>query len=644
MNKMDGKSKDLLKENIKQLKQLFPEVCCEDKIDFEKLKQVLGEYVEDDKERYNFTWNRKGHSLRLSQTPSLGTLRPCKEDSKDWDSTQNLYIEGDNLEVLKLLQKSYYGKVKMIYIDPPYNTGNDFVYPDDFSKSIESYKEITGQLDEEHISLTTNSESAGRYHTDWLNMMYPRLRLARGLLSNDGVIFISIDDNEIDNLKKICGEVLGENNFIAAINWKGRGGRQDSKYFAAVHEYILCYAKNKDFFVAGEEIKSDDIYPKYDQERNRYYKTQLLRKWGSNSRREDRPNLYYPIKAPDGTDVYPFFREKDSPQSLKSGKLEGCWRHGETTMKKNIDEGKVEFAKDNDGEWIAYEKIFAPGEGKEKTKKYTTWIDDSNDGSKFIKNIFGAAVFDYPKSVNLIKRFLKMSNVKEHDIALDFFSGSATTAHAVMQLNAEDGGDRRFIMVQLPEVCGEKTEAYKAGYNNICEIGKERIRRAGEKIKAEIEEENVQLKIGEEPKKVPDIGFRVFKLDSSNLKKWQPDYDNLEKTLLDSIENYEEGRSELDVVYEIILKMGLDLTYPVDELNVNGRTIYSVAFGALMICLDDHITKEIADGMISLYQEYQPELWKVVFKDNGFEDDSAKTNIKEQLKAAGLEEDAFTTI
>ena len=644
MNKMDGKSKDLLKENIKQLKQLFPEVCCEDKIDFDKLKQMLGEYVEDDKERYNFTWNGKGRSLRLSQTPSPGTLRPCKEESKDWDSTQNLYIEGDNLEVLKLLQKSYYGKIKMIYIDPPYNTGNDFVYPDDFSKSIESYKEITGQLDEEHISLTTNSESAGRYHTDWLNMMYPRLRLARGLLSNDGVIFISIDDNEIDNLKKICGEVLGENNFIAAINWKGRGGRQDSKYFAAVHEYILCYAKNKDFFVAGEEIKSDDIYPKYDQERNRYYKTQLLRKWGSNSRREDRPNLYYPIKAPDGTDVYPFFREKDSPQSLKAGKLEGRWRHGETTMKKNIDEGKVEFAKDNDGEWIAYEKIFAPGEGEEKTKKYTTWIDDSNDGSKFIKNIFGAAVFDYPKSVNLIKRFLKMSNVKEHDIALDFFSGSATTAHAVMQLNAEEGGDRRFIMVQLPEVCGEKTEAYKAGCKNICEIGKERIRRAGEKIKAQIEEENAQLKIDEEPKKIPDIGFRVFKLDSSNLKKWQPDYDDLEKTLLDSIENYVEGRSELDVVYEIILKMGLDLTYPVDELDVNGRKIYSVAFGALMICLDDHITKEIADGMISLYQEYQPELWKVVFKDNGFEDDSAKTNIKEQLKAAGLEEDAFTTI
>ena len=644
MRQINGKSMDILENNKEKIKKIFPEVCCEDKIDFDKLKQVLGEYVDDDKERYNFTWNGKGRSLRLSQTPSLGTLRPCKEESKDWDSTQNLYIEGDNLEVLKLLQKSYYGKVKMIYIDPPYNTGNDFVYPDDFSKSIESYKEITGQLDEEYVSLTTNSESAGRYHTDWLNMMYPRLRLARGLLSDDGAIFISIDDNEIDNLKKICGEVFGENNFIASINWKGRGGRQDSKYFAAIHEYILCYSKNKDFFVAGEEIKSDDIYPKYDQERNRYYKTQLLRKWGSNSKREDRPNLYYPIKAPDGTDVYPFFREKDSIQSSKLERFDGRWRHSETTMKKNIEEGKVEFVQDSDGEWIAYEKIFAPDEGEEKTKKYTTWIDDSNDGSKYIKNIFGSAVFDYPKSVDLIKHFLKMSNIKENDLVMDFFSGSATTAHAVMQLNAEDGGNRRFIMVQLPEVCGEKTEAYKAGYKNICEIGKERIRRAGEKIKAQIEEENAQLKIDEEPKKVPDIGFRVFKLDSSNLKKWQPDYDDLEKTLLDSIENYVEGRSELDVVYEIILKMGLDLTYPVDELDVNGRKIYSVAFGALMICLDDHITKEIADGMISLYQKYQPELWKVVFRDNGFENDSAKTNIKEQLKAAGLEEDAFTTI
>lgn len=270
-------------------------------------------------------------------------------------------------------------------------------------------------------------------------------------------------------------------------------------------------------------------------------------------------------------------------------------------------------------------------------------VDSAENGKKELNDLMEKKIgFDTVKPVDLIIELLK--HLDKDMLILDFFSGSATTAHAVMQLNAEDGGDRRFIMVQLPEVCGEKTEAYKAGYKNICEIGKERIRRAGEKIKAEVEEENAQLKMGEEPKKIPDIGFRVFKLDSSNLKKWQPDYDDLEKTLLDSIENYVEGRSELDVVYEIILKMGLDLTYPVDELDLNGRKIYSVAFGALMICLDDHITKEIADGMISLYQEYQPELWKVVFKDNGFEDDSAKTNIKEQLKAAGLEEDAFTTI
>ena len=342
----------------------------------------------------------------------------------------------------------------------------------------------------------------------------------------------------------------------------------------------------------------------------------------------------YEIETPSGRKVLP-------PNGY-------CWRLDKETFMKYKMDNRIWFGEN--GENVPRIKRFL-SEVKQGITPMTIWkyadVGHSQEASQELKKIFDdKSLFTYPKPVRLLKRCMQLysNNSGENDIILDFFSGSATAAHAVMQLNAEDGGDRRFIMVQLPEVCGEKTEAYKAGYNNICEIGKERIRRAGEKIKAEIEEENVQLKIGEEPKKVPDIGFRVFKLDSSNLKKWQPDYDDLEKTLLDSIENYEDGRSELDVVYEIILKMGLDLTYPVDELDVNGRTIYSVAFGALMICLDDHITKEIADGMISLYQEYQPELWKVVFKDNGFEDDSAKTNIKEQLKAAGLEEDAFTTI
>ena len=640
MNKMDGKSKDLLKENIEQLKQLFPEVCCEDKIDFDKLKQVLGEYVDDDRERYNFTWNGKGRSLRLSQTPSLGTLRPCKEDSKEWDSTQNLYIEGDNLEVLKLLQKSYYGKVKMIYIDPPYNTGNDFVYPDDFDDSIEHYKEITGQIDSEGNKQSTNPETNGRFHTDWLNMMYPRLKLARNLLSKEGVLFVSIDVHEIENLIKIGKEVFGELNYINALKWKRK--KQPSflsKHIAPVMEYVLIFAKDSMSLEKLSVEKVSDSTKKVinisNQESERIFKEGVEVK-----------GLHNGIIPKGSYDIKTMKVEYMNDIVVKNGrtvvpvKVKAKFLNTQERITEFIDNGLL-FITSKMGL-----RRYVSEDEKEKEKAITDLLvdwGDNQDSENEQLEMFGEKFFDYTKPINLLYNLTK-SCTKNNDIILDFFSGSATTAHAVMQLNAEDGGDRRFIMVQLPEVCGEKTEAYKAGYKNICEIGKERIRRAGDKIKAQIEEENAQLKIDDEPKKVPDIGFRVFKLDSSNLKKWHPDYDDLEKTLLDSIENYVEGRSELDVVYEIILKMGLDLTYPIDELDVNGRKIYSVAFGALMICLDDHITKEIADGMISLYKEYQPELWKVVFKDNGFENDSAKTNIKEQLKAAGLEEDAFTTI
>lgn len=663
MNKMDGKSKDLLKENIEQMKQLFPEVCCEDKIDFDKLKQVLGEYVDDDRERYNFTWNGKGRSLRLSQTPSLGTLRPCKEESKDWDSTQNLYIEGDNLEVLKLLQKSYYGKIKMIYIDPPYNTGNDFIYKDDFTQSIESYKEVTGQLDEEHTPITTNSESSGRYHTDWLNMMYPRLRLARNLMSKEGIVFIYIDEHEICNLSKICDEVFGENNSLGTVIWDKRNPKGDSKGISYQHESILIYAKNRECFLKNNIMQrpkknAEKILQKSKLFYNRICENYTLEecnidfgKWVQTqsdfsggekayNKIDSKGNVYravsmaWPNKNPAPSNY--FFKLKHPITGGDCALPSRGWRYPDSTMQELLEKGVILFGKDEctvpNRKYLLKDNMF---------ENITSLLYYGGSDTELLAKL--EIPFDTPKVVEICKEHIQAFTGK-HDIILDFFSGSATTAHAVMQLNAEDGGNRRFIMVQLPEVCGEKTEAYKAGYKNICEIGKERIRRAGEKIKAEIEEENAQLKIDEEPKKVPDIGFRVFKLDSSNLKKWQPDYDDLEKTLLDSIENYVEGRSELDVVYEIILKMGLDLTYPVDELDVNGRKIYSVAFGALMICLDDHITKEIADGMISLYQEYQPELWKVVFKDNGFENDSAKTNIKEQFKAAGLEEDAFTTI
>lgn len=362
---LNGKTPDIADENIQRLREIFPDVFTEEKVDFEKLQQVLGNYIETNDERYNFLWNGKARALRLAQTPSMGTLRSCKEESKNWDTTENLYIEGDNLEVLKLLQKSYHGKVKMIYIDPPYNTGKDFIYPDNFKDSIENYKAITGQVDDDGNKVSSNSETSGRYHTDWLNMMYPRLRLARNLLIDDGVIFISIDDSEHHNLKKVCDEVYGENNFICIFNRKGSGGRQDSKHFAVVHEYILCYARNADHFISGKEQKEDGVYPFYDKERKEKYKTQLLRKWGENSKRSDRPNLFYPIVDPDGDDFYPMLPDGE----------ESCWRWSKIKMADEIKDRRVEFKK-RDGNWVAYEKIFEPLDKTQNTKHKTVYYLD----------------------------------------------------------------------------------------------------------------------------------------------------------------------------------------------------------------------------------------------------------------------------
>lgn len=508
MEKLDMKTPDMTTVNVQKIAKLFPQCVTERMgsngkpelaIDFEKLRAELSsEVMEAGEERYQFTWPEKRAANRLANTPSTMTLRPCREESVDFDNTENLYIEGDNLEVLKLLRENYLGKVKMIYIDPPYNTGSDFVYNDDFKQSNEDFAERAGFTDEDGNQtidpMQRNTEANGRFHTDWLNMIYPRLKVARDLLSDDGVIFISIDDNEVQNLRKVCDEVFGASNFVSTINWRRSGGRQDSKYYAVVHEYILCYAKTISNFTAGEEIKEGDVYPKYDEERKRYYKTILLRKWGSNSLRENRPNLYYPIKGPDGSDVYPkiFSVVGDSaPTTLNI--IQGRWRWGRETMGKAINEGRIEFKRNEWGEWVAYEKVFAPLEGEEKTKKYSTWIDDVGNGTNTIKGLFDKILFDYSKSQEMIARFITMAGVEE-GIILDFFSGSATTAHAVMQLNAEDGGNRKFIMVQLPEVTDEKSEARKAGYTNICEIGKERIRRAGRKIKEELETKQAKQK------------------------------------------------------------------------------------------------------------------------------------------------------
>lgn len=632
MTKLDGKTPDLAAENIEQLRQIFPDIFEEGKIDFDKLKQVLGEYVDDEKERYNFTWNGKGKALRLAQTPTTGTLRPCEAESKNWDDTQNLYIEGDNLEVLKLLQKSYHGKIKMIYIDPPYNTGGDFVYPDDFSDSIENYKRITGQIDDEGKRLGTNSEFNGRYHTDWLNMIYPRLRLARNLLKNDGLIFISINENEVVNLYKICDDIFGENNRVATFVWKNKyGPGAFTRGVASLHEYILCYAKvypeNIEAVLSEEEIKNYKLKDeKYDIRGG--YITQPL----ATKSKDDRPNLVYPL-IHNGIEIWP-----DKQWIWERNRLYAAYQNNDIVI--NEKNGKYS---------VRFKQYLKDENGQIRKGKPLSIITScfNQDGTKEMESFLGRGVFDFPKPSRLIKDFLSFTvngSDDKNELILDFFSGSGSTADAVMQLNAEDGGNRKFIMVQLPEPCAEGTEAAKAGYKNICEIGKERIRRAGEKIKAEIEEQNTQLKIGEEPKKVPDIGFKVFKLDNSNLKQWQPDYDDLETTLFDSISNYVDGRSELDVVYEIMLKMGMELTWPLETHTIGGKNVYEIGMGALMICLDDHITTEVAEGMVALHKELSPETWRVVFKDNGFADDSAKVNIKEILKSAGLEEDAFTTV
>ena len=643
---LTGKTPDIGEENIKKLMTMFPEVVTEGKVDFEKLKQVLGEYVDDSNERYNFTWNGKGRALRLSQTPSLGTLRPCKEESKDWDTTQNLYIEGDNLEVLKLLQKSYYGKIKMIYIDPPYNTGNDFVYKDDFHDSLENYKRITGQVDGNGKAISTNTETSGRYHTDWLNMMYPRLRLSRNLLTDDGVIFISIDDNEVANLKKICNEVFGEDNYVADVIMRSNPrGSQEPFGISREHEYLVCYAKSPQgiYSIVGQKRDDDDSEFNFTLENGKKARLLGLRKRGGDWRRSDRPNMFYPLYVnPNDNSVSVEKTETHFIEvlPLRPDGEESRWTWGIDTAKERISDlyGK-EIIRNGERTFDIYriDPLESPDGSIKREKLKSVWLDKElnyQSARQYLRELFGSSeIFDFPKPPEMLIKLLSSLNAND-GIILDFFSGSATTAHAVMQLNAEDGGNRKFIMVQLPEPTDEKSEAYKAGYMNICEIGKDRIRRAGEKIKEKYKDkENIESL---------DTGFKVFKLDTSNIRKWQPDYNNLEQSLMDYVDNFVEGRTEFDVVYEIMLKYGLDLTYPVDEFTIAGKKVYSIGYGMLMICLDNEITTEVAKGILAKIKELSPESSRVVFKDNGFKSDSNKTNIKEILKSGGIEE--FITI
>lgn len=576
---------DVTGSNIDIIAQLFPQCVTEHigkdgktvrGIDFEKLRDELSaDVIDEGEERYQFTWPDKKYHAHLANTPTTKTLRPCREESVDFDHTQNLYIEGDNLDVLKVLRETYLGKVKMIYIDPPYNTGSDFVYRDDFSQGTEEYKENSGQLDEEGNRLVQNTESNGRFHTDWLNMIYPRLKIAKDLLSNDGVIVISMDDNEQTNLKKVCDEIFGESNFICNFVRKNKSGSgHDSTFIAIEFDYALCYAKsivecrlNQETvdFSSNNQYKLSD---EYEKRRGKYYLRDLDYK-GSYSESSD-----YPIIAPDGTIIY---------SGGKFGKP-NTWRWSKSKFEWGLENGYIVFKQSNQN-WKVYIKQYQFVDNNDqpyiRTIPYRADISFSNGmGSTECTTLIGSNVFSYPKPSELIKHFLKIISAKD-SLVLDFFSGSATTAHAVMQLNAEDGGNRKFIMVQLPEKTSEKSEAYKAGYKNICEIGKERIRRAGRKIKEEAGLQGQDL----------DIGFRVLKLDSSNMKDVY--YMPKEFTEQDLFaDNVKPDRTPEDLLFQVMLDLGVELSATIEQRMMDGKTVFFVDGNYLVACFDTNIAED----------------------------------------------------
>jgi adenine-specific DNA-methyltransferase len=618
IKKLDGMSLDVAETDKERLKAVFPQCFVEGKLDIDKLLSLCGEYIDNDFEKYKFEWKGKSECLRIAGKRSTGTLRPCPIESVDFENTNNLYIEGDNLEVLKLLQTAYYRKVKMIYIDPPYNTGNDFVYEDDFKDPLAKYKEITSQ------TTKSNPETMGRYHTNWLNMMYPRLRLAANLLRDDGVIFISIDDNEVDNLKKICNEVFGEENFRSAIIIR-RGAKNLQAQFDSIdklnsgYEYVLMYSKMS-------ETRFNKIYKEDESVEN------PVGGWNNHWRGTDRPTMRYDILGITPEKGQWRWAKERSYEAISNYKNMLSELGKENPTQEEIDTWYMNKIAKTGVDKIDLLRLSNTGKPEHyiapSNKKLLNdlWDDIKPNGSVYTTQLFNSNLFSNPKSVDLLNRLLEFVT-QDDDIVLDFFSGSATTAHAVMRLNAEDGGKRQFIMVQLPELTDEKSEAFKAGYKNICEIGKERIRRAGAKIK----EQNADV----------DVGFKVLKLDTSNLVKWDDtplastDTADLFNRMDGMIESIKKGRSELDVVYEVMLKLGIPATYQVFENNLNGRKVYSIGDdGLILICLDGSnggITPEDVTAMC----EFSPA--KIVAAEEAFKDDVALSNAFYISKDSGVE-------
>ena len=639
MNKMKFESPDMTAQNIDRIAALFPNCVTEmldeehstpekkvykRAINFELLKQMLSPDVVDGDERYEFTWVGKKAAIVEANKPIRKTLRPCVEESKNWDTTENLYIEGDNLEVLKLLQESYLGKVKMIYIDPPYNTGNDFIYADDFMRSQDEENEQMGMYDEDDNRLFKNTDTNGRFHSDWCSMIYSRLMLARNLLAEDGVIFISIDDNEAFNLKEICDEVFGNGNFVAqlAVQLNPRGRNLD-RYVAKTHESVLIYVHDylntASILGIEKEGKMVDEYNKSDE--RGAYRLIGLRNRNQAFNPITRPNLYYPLYVNPCTKAVSTVRTDnftdevfpDTPDGVKT-----CW----TWMKKKVEsENHLITAERTGDEWRIYRKDYLVSEDgtTATTLVKSLWTENTinNDyGKKAIKELFGANVMSFPKPPELIKRMVSIGS-RSDSIILDFFSGSATTAHAVMQLNAEDGGHRKFIMVQLPEKCDEASEAYKAGYENICEIGKERIRRAGEKIKSESPMTTQDL----------DVGFRVLKLDDTNMKDVYYAPDDYDQGMLAGLEsNIKDDRTDLDLLFGCLIDWGLPLSLPYSSEQIDGCTVHTYNGGDLIACFDANIPESVVKEIA----KRKP--LRAVFRDSGFASSPEKINVFEIFK------------
>ncbi len=634
MEKLDGMSMDMEQTEKEKLRTLFPQCFVEDRLDIDKLLTMCGEYIDDDFEKYEFKWKGKRDCLKLAQMRSTATLRPCPEESVNFDTTKNLYIEGDNLEVLKLLQKAYFRRVKMIYIDPPYNTGNDFVYEDDFTDTLARYTEVTSQ------TTKSNPETMGRFHTAWLNMIYPRLRLAANLLRDDGVIFISIDDHEVHNLRKVCDEVFGEENFISIVSVTSNPrGRQSDTFLATVNDFLLIYCKERDKCqLNGAQLTDEQKAEyKYQDANGNYYRLLGLRQRGAASKRSERPEMYFPIYVDKDTKRISL---EDNGKSFevfpkKSDGSDGRWSWGKNKCKVDNQLLVARLIEKRNEYDIFFIDYLVRGD-TERTRKFKTIWDEKDYNNQYgtqeVKKLLKGDYMSYPKSSRFVGDICQVGS-NPGDIVLDFFSGSATTAQAVMDLNKQDGGNRQFIMVQLPERLPEQTDVREAGYKTICDLGKERIRCAG----TQLLETSGQGVLGQTTRPL-DIGFKVFKLDSSNLKTWDSSHIPAEeqKTLLgrlnDMIERVKPDRTDMDMIYEVMLKLGVPLDFPVAKLDLNDATAYSIGEDCLLlVCLEPGLGVETLEQLA----DYAPA--KMILAETSFDDDSGMSNAYYTLRDRGIE-------